>query len=239
MNARDSYGEREAPLLHGIRSRPGRARVGGEPAGVVEGAGHHLLRAEPCDVGYWMPLDLDANRVDQDRAADPRAVQQGQFGRDPAAHRVPDYGDVPHVQPVQQGGVETGQVGDAGQSSGPGGAVETGVSRHDHPGMLACRQQVTEPGHRGQPAAPVKQEDGLNAVPFVHHDVHLVGAGYLKAVGGRGRSPAASGRCRHHRAVSRDLGPAVPGAGWSLAAGRRGRRASAGMDGICCAPSVG
>jgi hypothetical protein len=62
-----------------------------------------------------MALDLDADTVDDHRAADARAVQQRDIGGDPAAERVADDGHVGHVELVEQRHVGRREVLRGGQ----------------------------------------------------------------------------------------------------------------------------
>lgn len=112
-----SLGMAAAPDAHGSLQNTG-VRPGGTAAGAC--ARHRV------------PRDLDADRVDQHDAADPRGAQQGDLRGDPAADRVPDHGHVLQAELLDEGVVEPGEQRDAGQSAGPGGAAEAGVNRDQH-----------------------------------------------------------------------------------------------------------
>jgi len=52
-------------------------------------------------VGDGVPLDLDADRIDEREAAEARRLAQRQLRRDPPAYRVADHGGVFQLERVE------------------------------------------------------------------------------------------------------------------------------------------
>ena len=59
-----------------------------------------------------MSLHLDADRIDQDDAAEPVRMTQRHLGGDPSADRIADEDDIAQVEGLEQAGVDLGQTVD-------------------------------------------------------------------------------------------------------------------------------
>ena len=167
-----------------VRARPAaaRARRRGRPAGVVEGQRLDLGGRQAADVGYRVPLGLDADPVDDHRAADPGALLQCDLGGQPSSEGVADDGHVCEVELLQQRDVRPGKPGD-GQAPGLRRAAEARVGGQQHPGMSALGEQVGEPGHRRRAAAAMQQQERPGAVPVRDSDLDRAGRVDLERAG--------------------------------------------------------
>src|SRR6202043_67375 len=87
-----------------------RLRVDPEALRVVVAQLRDLREGQGKEVGDRMAGDLDADAIDDDRAADPVGSERRHLGGDPAADRVADHADVAQVEFLEQGDVDGGEV---------------------------------------------------------------------------------------------------------------------------------
>ncbi|GHJ99167.1 hypothetical protein SY2F82_09650 [Streptomyces sp. Y2F8-2] len=125
---------------------------------VVPGVLGDAAGVEGEEVGHRLVLDVHADGVDQDEAADdPGGVAHGHLRGDPAAERRSDDEDVVQRPVAQQVQIGEGQVVDAGEPAGAVGAVPTGV--HGREGVRHPGEALGEARDRGRPSAAVQDQD--------------------------------------------------------------------------------
>ncbi len=150
-----------------------------------------LVGREREDIGdvARLPIPhLDAERGDEDEAAEPVATLHRHLGRDPAAERGPDHGHVAEVPLGEDVEVEVGQVVDGIDARDVGRTAEAGMRGREHAAVR--REQVEERRAWIEAFLAVEPEDrpplpSLDDLqPYTMHG-HPAGVGH---VGGHSRS---------------------------------------------------
>ena len=114
-------------------------------------------RIDIGDVALLAAAELDAERVDQHKPAEPRVRAHRDFERDPAAERGADQERVVESEAVQQVEIEIGDVVHAAEPCRARGRAKPGMARRDDP--PAPRQAVEQrPVLRDIVAAMQEQE---------------------------------------------------------------------------------
>src|SRR5207248_2842756 len=80
--------------------------------------------------------------------------------------RVADDRHVVEAEPVEQGDVEPGELGDRAEPVRAAGAAEAGVDRGDHVGATLRGQQLGKPGDGQRTAAAVQDEEWVALAEF-------------------------------------------------------------------------
>ncbi len=126
---------------------------------VVERELHDLRDRQAGDVCDRMAGNVDSDGVDQDQPTESARLEEGELGGDPPPDRVSDDGDILEDEPLEEGGIETGEVRDACELLGPVGQREPRMGRRERARRNALGQASGKDPHRGGPGAPVEQEE--------------------------------------------------------------------------------
>ena len=132
----------------------------------------HLVHGQREEVGDGGVAEFQSGRVGEDHAADPRAAQQRDLRRDPAADGVPDDGHAGQGELVEHPDVQAGQRPDAVEALRAGRAPEPRVGGNEHPGRFPRGQQAGEIVHGLRSGPAVQQQERAPVAVLGHGDRH-------------------------------------------------------------------
>jgi len=120
-------------------------------------------------------LDLDANGIDEDDAAQARRVSHGEFRRDPATYRESNNHDLVEVKPFEEFEIGESKIIDAVEPLRPWLTRKAGVDRREHVCMFRdCRNEAR---HALRSATTVQDKERATAPSLVDAHRQAVGEG--------------------------------------------------------------
>jgi len=113
-----------------------------------------------------MARNLDADRVDQDRALEPRRPGNGHLGSDPPANGIADDCDTRQVEIAKEPEIELRQLPGGSQTLRTDSSRETRVGGRDDASSASFGEEVSEAFHRERSGPSVEDQVGVAATPL-------------------------------------------------------------------------